>query len=197
MRIIGLTGGIGTGKSTASDYLRKQGFAIIDADSVSREIVEPGTPLLEELTRHFGDNIRREDGSLDRKGLGAIVFADPKKRELLDRLTHGPILREIEARARALKKRGGRGIIVDAPLLFETGLEEKCDQVWLITAEEALRIARVCARDGLTPEEVSARIGSQMEEGEKKKRADRVIDNSSSREALLRQLAGLLAEEGL
>ena len=197
MKIIGLTGGIGTGKSTASDYLRRQGFAVIDADRISREIVEPGTPLLKEIEAQFGSGILNGDGTLNRKALAAVVFSDRGKKDLLDRLMHGRILDEIERRIRQYQRENIRGIIVDAPLLFETGLEEKCDQVWLITADESLRVLRVCKRDGMNPEEVRARMRNQMGEEEKKERAHRIVDNSGSRESLLKQLAELIEAEGL
>lgn len=197
MRIIGLTGGIGTGKSTASEYLRKQGFSIIDADRISREIVEPGTLLLKELEKNFGSGIIKDDGTLDRKALAAIVFSDKEKKSRLDGLMHGHILDEIERKISESQSGEGRGIIVDAPLLFETGLEKKCDQVWLITADEKLRILRVCERDGMDPEEVRARIQNQMADEEKKERAHRIVDNSGSKEALLAQLAELIEAENL
>lgn len=197
MRVVGLTGGIGTGKSTASEYLRKQGFSIIDADRISREIVEPGTLLLKELEKNFGSGIIKDDGTLDRKALAAIVFSDKEKKSRLDGLMHGHILDEIERKISESQSGEGRGIIVDAPLLFETGLEKKCDQVWLITADEKLRILRVCERDGMDPEEVRARIQNQMADEEKKERAHRIVDNSGSKEALLAQLAELIEAENL
>lgn len=197
MRVIGLTGGIGTGKSTASEYLRKQGFSIIDADRISREIVEPGTLLLKELEKNFGSGIIKDDGTLDRKALAAIVFSDKEKKSRLDGLMHGHILDEIERKISESQSGEGRGIIVDAPLLFETGLEKKCDQIWLITADEKLRILRVCERDGMDPEEVRARIQNQMADEEKKERAHRIVDNSGSKEALLAQLAELIEAENL
>lgn len=197
MRVIGLTGGIGTGKSTASEYLRKQGFSIIDADRISREIVEPGTLLLKELEKNFGSGIIKDDGTLDRKALAAIVFSDKEKKSRLDGLMHGHILDEIERKISESQSGEGRGIIVDAPLLFETGLEKKCDQVWLITADEKLRILRVCERDGMDPEEVRARIQNQMADEEKKERAHRIVDNSGSKEALLAQLVELIEAENL
>lgn len=194
MQIIGLTGGIGTGKSTASGYLREQGFAVIDADQIAREIVEPGQPLLKELGRLFGEEIINEDGSLNRKGLAAIVFQNKERREALDKIMHGRIIEVIDERIDCYQRQGAcRGIILDAPLLFETGLEKKCDQVLLITADTELRIARVCARDGMTPEEVSARIKNQMGDQEKKAKADWTLDNSGSKEALLEKLDELFS----
>lgn len=189
MKIIGLTGGIGTGKSTASGYLKERGFAVIDADQIARQIVEPGQPLLKELRRLFGTGILKEDGSLDRKGLAAIVFQNKEKRKVLDEVMHSRIIDIIDARIAFYQSKDEyRGIILDAPLLFETGLEKKCDQVLLITADLDLRIARVCARDGMTPEEVSARIKNQMSDQEKKAKADWIVDNSSTKEDLMEKL---------
>lgn len=197
MKVIGLTGGIGTGKSTASEYLRTQGLSIIDADGISRELTAPGAPLLTELEQNFGSQILKKDRTLDRKALAAVVFSDEEKRKLLEKLMHGKILEEIDARIQRCRGGKGRGVIVDAPLLFETGLDKKCDQVWLITADTELRIARVCARDGMTPEEVSARMQSQMDDMEKQRKADRIVDNSRDKAALCRQLEALLQEEGI
>lgn len=197
MDVIGLTGGIGTGKSTVSAYLQKKGFVIIDADQIARQVTEPGTPLLAELGKEFGTDILTETGDLDRKALAAIVFADVKQRKKLDRLTHGRIIQEIQARIEAYKAAGvHRGIIVDAPLLFETGLNEKCQQTWLVTAKQDIRVARVRARDGMTVEEVAARIRNQMGDEEKKKRADRIIDNSGTIEELEQQIQELIEQEG-
>ena len=197
MNVIGLTGGIGTGKSTVSQYLRDWGFAVIDADKIAREITEPGRPLLAELEKAFGNEIIREDGSLDRKGLAAIVFSDAEKRRVLDQLTHGRILEEIQRGVVLCKEQASaKGIIIDAPLLFETGLDQQCDQVWLVTADQDLRVQRVCVRDGSSPREVRDRIRSQMPDEEKRKRADRVLDNSGSLKQLEARLRQILLEQG-
>ncbi|MCQ4635928.1 dephospho-CoA kinase [Anaerovorax odorimutans] len=193
MEIIGLTGGIGTGKSTASAFLAERGFAIIDADKIARAVVEPGEPLLKKLEVVFGEGIIKKDGSLDRKGLAAIVFTDKTKRQELDRIMHGTIIRVIDDRLRKLSAESAcRAIVIDAPLLFETGLEKKCSQVWVLTADQEIRIQRVCRRDGTTPEEVRARISSQLDDDEKKRRADMVIDNSGSRQALENKLQHMI-----
>ena len=195
MKIVGLTGGIGTGKSTASKYLADNGFAVIDADQIAREVVEPGQPLLEKLRETFGAGIIRVDGSLDRKALAAIVFADERKRDELDRVMHGRILQVIDEQIRELQGQGVcRGIILDAPLLFETGLEQKCDQTWLLVADTEIRIRRVCSRDGSTPQEVEARMKSQMDDREKRRRAGVVLDNSGSRRELEEKLNQVMAQ---
>ena len=124
MEIIGLTGGIGTGKSTVSNFLREQNFAIVDADLISREVVEPGKPLLKELEEAFGSEIINEDGSLNRKGLAAIVFNNVEQRKLMDSIMHKEILAEMRRSMENYQEQGRhQGIIIDAPLLFEIGLE--------------------------------------------------------------------------
>ncbi|MCC2865337.1 dephospho-CoA kinase [Ihubacter massiliensis] len=195
MKIIGLTGGIGAGKSTASKYLAKNGYAVIDADQIAREVVEPGKPLLAELRQAFGAEIIKTDGSLDRKALAAIVFEDEAGRRKLNRIMHSNIIQVIDKRIEAsCRQETCKGIIIDAPLLFETGLEEKCDQTWLLVADWETRIRRVCARDGAAPQEVEARIKSQMDDEEKRKRADLVIDNSGSRQELEQKLKTVIAQ---
>lgn len=197
MEIIGLTGGIGTGKSTVSEYLSEQNFAIVDADLISRQVVEPGMPLLDELEAAFGSDIINEDGSLNRKGLAAIVFNDVEQRKLMDSIMHKEILAEMRRVMEEFQQQGThQGIIIDAPLLFEIGLEKWCGQVWLVTADMDLRIERVCARDDAKPEEVEARIRNQMSDDEKKKLSDEILDNSGTLEELHKQISELLQKKG-
>lgn len=197
MEIIGLTGGIGTGKSTVSNYLRDHNFAIVDADLISRQVVEPGKPLLKELEDAFGSEIINDDGSLDRKGLAAIVFNDVEQRKLMDSIMHKEILAEMRRCMEDYQQQGiHQGIIIDAPLLFEIGLEKWCGQVWLVTADMDVRIQRVCARDNAKPEEVEARIRNQMSDDEKRKLSDEILDNSGTLESLYIQIADLLTEKG-
>lgn len=197
MEIIGLTGGIGTGKSTVSNYLREQNFAIVDADLISRQVVEPGKPLLGELEAAFGSEIINEDGSLNRKGLAAIVFNDVEQRKLMDSIMHKEILAEMRRVMESFQQQGKhQGIIIDAPLLFEIGLEKWCGQVWLVTADMDVRIERVCARDDARKEEVVARIRNQMSDDEKRKLSDEILDNSGTLEDLHEQIADLLRKKG-
>lgn len=194
MEIIGLTGGIGTGKSTVSGYLRQQNFAIVDADLISRQVVEPGKPLLADLEAAFGSEIILEDGSLDRKGLAAIVFNDVDQKKKMESIMHTAILAEMRRQMDAFAAAGAhRGIIIDAPLLFEIGLEKWCDKVWLVVADMDVRIQRVCARDNAVPEEVEARIRNQMSDEEKRRLSDHILDNSTTLEALHNQIDELLA----
>lgn len=194
--IIGLTGGIGAGKSTASAYLKKKGFAVIDADAIARRIVEPGKPLVKTLAEAFGAHILKEDESLDRRALAAVVFQDREKKKRLDSIMHGAIIAIIDQQIAEYQKGSYPGILIDAPLLFETNLDQKCDRTWLITAKLETRIARVCMRDHMSQKEVEERIKSQMDDAEKKKRADVILDNSGSRQELEKKLDQILKEEG-
>jgi dephospho-CoA kinase len=204
MQVIGLTGGIGAGKSTVADYLTERGFHVLDADKIARELVLPGSEMLIRLSAAFGGDILCEDGSLDRKKLGEIVFSDQEKRKTLDALMHTEILELI--RERILRRReeaehcaaGGadpkkyKVVFIDAPLLFETGLEESVKEVWVVDAEDETRIKRIMERDGLGRAEILRRIDNQMERGEKNRRADVILDNTGDTESLYRQIDRLL-----
>jgi len=186
MILIGITGGIGSGKSTVSDYLTEKGCTVLDADKVCREIVEPGSDTLKELRNAFGSEIINDDGSLNRKKLAGIAFSDPKKKETLDGIMHRKVIEILLKRAEALS--GEKAVFIDAPLLFESNLDRHLDMVWLVDAEEEARINRVQKRDSLSKEEIQKRINLQMSRKEKLQRADYIIDNSGSKEDLYRQL---------
>lgn len=194
MRIVGLTGGIGSGKSTVTDYLISKGFHVLDADKIAREIVMPGSDMLIELSSVFGKEILQEDGSLDRKKLGMMVFSDAEKKETLDRLMHTRILEMIHERILEFREESAHSkvIFIDAALLFETGLSKSTDEIWVIDADDETRIRRIMARDGLQREEILKRIESQMTREEKNSRADVILDNSGEPEALYRQIDELL-----
>lgn len=194
MRIVGLTGGIGSGKSTVTDYLITRGFYVLDADKIAREIVLPGSDMLIELSAVFGKGILLEDGSLDRKKLGEIVFSDAEKKKTLDRLMHTRILELIHERIIQFREESehASAIFIDAPLLFETGLDKSADEIWVIDADDETRIRRIMARDGLQREEILKRIESQMTREEKNSRADVILDNTGDQEALYRQIDELL-----
>lgn len=197
VRVVGLTGGIGTGKSTAAEYLKKKGFAHIDADQIGRDITADGSPMLPVLDSIFGPtgeygvegfDILREDGSLDRKALASIVFTDMNKKLKLDKVMFKAIIAETKRLVEVYSQDDPVGILIDAPLLFEAGLDKECDLVLLIVADMDVRIHRVCARDGATEQEVRNRINSQMSDEEKISRSHVVVDNSGSLEELEKQL---------
>ncbi|NLD20298.1 MAG: dephospho-CoA kinase [Clostridiales bacterium] len=195
--VIGLTGGIGTGKSTAAAYLKSKGLAHIDADKISRQLTAEGSPMLPVLNRVFGPDgemgkpgreVLFADGSLDRKALASMVFCDKLKRQKLDEIMFSAIIEEIDRQIKEFQNTGMSGILIDAPLLFEAGLDSRCDVILLLVADEAVKIDRVCKRDGVTTREVRNRINSQMSDEDKMKQADIVIDNSGNEEELYRKL---------
>lgn len=183
MLVIGLTGGIGTGKTTAAEHLVRRGFARIDADEIGRELTSDGEPMLEILDDVFGPEgemgtgaiiVRRDSGVavLDRRALANIVFKDENKRERFDNIVHTEMKKIIDSRIASLQlsgtEEGYSGILLDAPLLFEAEINDRCHVVILITADTDVRIDRVCNRDNTTPDEVEDRIMNQMSDDEKK-----------------------------
>jgi len=194
MKIIGLTGGIGTGKSTVSDYLIENGFEVLDADKISREIVMPGSDTLIELTSALGSDILEEDGNLNRKKLGSIVFSDPEKKAVLDKIMHSRILEIIYEKVAEFRESSinHKVIFIDAALLFETGLDRFVNEIWVVDADEETRIKRVMERDCLTRDDIINRISSQMDRCEKNKMANEILNNSGNREELYTQIEKLL-----
>lgn len=176
---IGLTGGIATGKSTVSQMLVKRGAILIDADVIAREVMEPGHPVLLEVQKRFGAGIINEDGSLNRKKLGEIVFSNPEERKALNEITHPAIRSEIKMRmANYETARSDRLIVVDIPLLYESSLETMFEQVMVIYVPREVQLSRLMQRDGMTLEQAEARVGAQLDIEWKKERADILIDNS-------------------
>lgn len=173
---VGLTGGIASGKSTVSGFLREMGAIIIDADEVARQIVEPGQPALQEIAEEFGPEVILPDGHLDRARLGDIVFRDPAQRLKLNAITHPRWQEMFKIRMMELPA-GVQAVFWDVPLLFETGTDKAVDQVWLVWVDEKTQIERLMARNNYTEEEALMRIRSQMPMEEKKERADLLIDN--------------------
>lgn len=193
MKIIGLTGGIGAGKSTVAAYLQENGYIIIDADAISHQITEKGSPVLKKIEKTFGAQVIRNDGSLDRKKLASVVFSDKEKLALLETITTREVIREIEERLYQIKKSGTGGLIfVDAPLLFETGVDRLTDFVFMVDADMETRIARVMERDHADRKQILARIASQMSAEDKIARSNEVINNSKGKEELYRQIDALL-----
>ena len=197
--LVGLTGGLATGKSTVSDVLRGLGCVVLDADVLAREVVEPGQPALATIAQEFGPDVLRPDGTLDRKRLGAIVFADPERRRRLEAITHPAIRDRYLARLAELQAQGFDGVVVwDAPVMIESGGYKNMDRLVVVVTDDATQRARALARDG-DRADLERRIASQMPLADKAKLADYVIDNSGDRaaiEARTREVhAALLAEQ--
>ncbi len=181
--LVGLTGGLATGKSTVSDVLRALGCIVLDADVLAREVVEPGQPALATIAQEFGADILQADGTLDRKRLGAIVFADPPRRRRLEAITHPAIRDRYLARLAELEGQGFEGVVVwDAPVMIESGGYKHVDRLVVVITDAATQRARALARDG-DRADVERKIASQMPLADKAALADHVIDNSGDRAA--------------
>lgn len=173
--VIGITGGIGSGKSTVAALLAKRGALVIDTDAIAREVVKPPSPVLDAIVAEFGNGVRMANGTLDRPALARIVFADPRKRAQLNRLTH-PAIRDATL-ARIAAAPSGAVIAAIVPLLFESGFDAHCDVVVAVTADPKLRARRAGARDKLTTEDIAARMDAQLSDSEYERRATHVVRN--------------------
>lgn len=180
MRIIGLTGGIASGKSTVSRILQSMGAVAIDADAIAHELAEPGAPLYEAYITHWGAGILIPEGTLDRRKIGDIVFADEDERRWLDDVSHPLLYREVQRRLAALRTSDVQTVVLDAPLLFEAGWERLADETWVVVLPRDIQIRRLMARNHYTEEEALSRMESQLSQEEKMRRADVVIDNRGS-----------------
>jgi len=197
--LVGLTGGIATGKSTVSEMLRRIGAEVIDADVLAREVVEPGRPAFVATVAEFGREVLHPDGALDRAKLGAIVFADPAKRQRLEAITHPAIRERFAERLAELEARGFDGLVFfDAAVIVESGGYKTLDRLVVVVTDEATEQARLMARDGIGRAEALQKIRSQMPVADKAKLAHYVIDNTGDRAATEAQAravyAALLAE---
>ena len=193
MRVVGLTGGIASGKSTVSAMFRELGAHVIDADEVAREVVEPGTPGLEEVARRF-PGVVDGSGQLDRAALGRRIFADPTERRALEAILHPRIREEVARRTEALARAGVTVVLYDAALLIENGLQKGMDGVIVVWAPESLQRARLAARDGLDEAAVTARVQAQLPLADKRAHATWVVDNGGSLEETRAQVRRIWEE---
>ena len=192
--LVGLTGGIATGKSMVSALLRQLGCEIIDADLLAREVVEPGRPAWTTIVAEFGQDVVTGDGALDRKRLGAIVFANPERRRRLEAITHPAIRERFQARLDELAEKGFTGIVIfDAAVMIESGNYKNMDRLVVVVTDEPTQMARLRGRDGTDDAEGRRKIASQMPLAEKAKLADYVIDNSGDRQATAEQVRRVFA----
>ena len=183
MIIIGLCGGSGAGKGAIAAAFKSYGVPSIDADAVYRDLTVKGSSLLEELSREFGDDIISSDGSLNRKRLSEKVFSEEGRRSLLpklNRITHSAVIAETERRMEDIRLNGAAAVIFDAPQLFESGFDKKCDTVIAVTASREVRIARIIKRDGISRERAEARINAQLTDEFLAEHADFVIVNNGT-----------------
>lgn len=195
---IGLTGGIATGKSTVSRMLTSRGAALIDADVIARQIMEPGHRVLAAVVERFGQAVLLPDGTLNRKKLGEIVFSHPDERKALDQLTHPAIRAEMKLRMEELEAENPHRLVVaDIPLLYESGLESLYEAIMVVYVPRELQLARLMDRDELSRDEAEARLKAQMDIEQKKERADILIDNSRGLEETERQIERFWRDKGL
>lgn len=184
MIVIGLTGGIGSGKSEVSRRLRERGAAVINADQVGHQAYAPHSETWREIVRAFGEQVLQENGEIDRRQLGGIVFADPAQRARLNAIMHPRMARMVSDQLDELRAKGCPAAVVEAAVLFEAGWDALVDEVWTVDAPEAAVVARLQARNGLELAEIRQRIAAQMPAAERAARAAAVIRNAGSRETL-------------
>lgn len=192
MRVIGLTGNIACGKSTVSNILRELGAYIVDADIVAREVVRKGEVAWQMIMDHFGPGYIGEDGELNRKKLGSLVFSDAQALEELNTIVHPIIVHMIDRDIQELRRKDThRIVVIDAALLIETGCHRTVDEIWLVTIPYEIQLERLMRRDGLTEQQARQRIDCQMPQDEKAEYADVLIDNSKDIEYTKRQIRRL------
>jgi dephospho-CoA kinase len=180
MFVIGLTGGIGSGKSTVSDMLRAKGAAIVYADQIGHEVYRPGAPAWQEVVDAFGRQMLDDDGQIDRRRLGQVVFSDPEARRRLDAITHPAMEQMMAERLEELRRQGTRVAVLEAAILMEAGWAHLADEIWLTVVSPALAAQRSMERSGLSREQAEARMAAQLSNEERLKRAQVVIDTNCS-----------------
>lgn len=180
---LGLTGGIASGKSTISAYLRQAGLPIFDADQAARDAVAKGSEGLRQVVEAFGAEYLTEAGELDRAKIASLIFADKTQLKKLEAILHKIVLAEAQAFLAQQENQGAKAAVLDVPLLIETGWHEFVDEVWLVSVSKEEQVQRAMKRSGMTREEVEARIKMQMPLEEKRRYAKVVLDNSGTLEA--------------
>jgi dephospho-CoA kinase len=194
MFVVGLTGGIASGKSTVARMFEEAGVPVICTDELAHEVVKAGSRALREIESAFGPDVIGRDGELDRSAMAGAVFQDESKRKVLESIIHPRIAEEMERRKLELAQTGHGMVVVDVPLLYEVGWEKMCDAVVVVFAKPSDQERRLTDRDGLSPEGVRFRIGAQASIEEKAKAADYVIDNTGSLEQTLSQVQETLKQ---
>lgn len=194
-KVIGLTGGIASGKSTVSELLSVFGFKVVDADKAAREAVKKGSKGLAQVREVFGDEAIDENGEMNRRYMGDLVFNHPEKRLELNAIIH-PIVRDIMEEEKQEYLKQGYNVIMDIPLLFENELENTVDEVWVVYTSESIQMDRLMQRNNLSLEDAKARVYSQISIDKKSRMADHVIDSLGDKLELKQNLERLLEEEG-
>ncbi|MBT2582492.1 dephospho-CoA kinase [Planococcus sp. ISL-109] len=191
--IIGLTGSIASGKSTVSQMLQELGYPVVDADLVARQVVEPRSETLRKIEEAFGPEVIRENGSMDREKVGAIIFNNPASRKKLNDIIHPAIRAEMLKQRQAYLDAGFKTVVMDIPLLFESKLQHMVDKILVVSVTEQEQLRRLVDRNNFTEKEARARIASQLPMSVKEAGADEVLDNNGTVEETKRQLMRILA----
>ena len=191
MKVIGVTGGIGSGKSTVSKILSELGAKVVDADKIGHQCYLPGTETFQDVVTAFGREIVAKDGNIDRKKLGAIVFKDPEALARLNKIVHPRMYKMMAEQIEAYRRNGETVVIMEAAILFEAGWTPLVDEVWVTVASEPTVVKRVKERTGLPEEQIRSRIRSQLSNEERTRKANVVIQNDSSIEDLREKVAEL------
>ena len=194
MKVVGLTGGIASGKSTVSRMLVNLGAQIIDADKIAREVVEQGTPAWEEIVAWLGPDSLMENGALNRRWIAEYIFSDASRRKRLEEITHPRILEKMEAAKTEALRQSVAVLVLDVPLLLESGWQSWIDEVWVVYVKQDEQIRRLMKRDGLNLDAAMKRITAQMSLEEKKKYARRIIDNNGTEEETRAQVVKIWRE---
>ncbi|MEO6307663.1 MAG: dephospho-CoA kinase [Nitrospiraceae bacterium] len=192
MILVGLTGGVATGKSTVAKMFKQCGAAVINADLLARQVVEPGKPAWRAIVKLFGKTVLNQDRSLDRQALGSIIFHNPKKRRQLERIIHPRVAREQARLTKAITRKDPNAVVIyEVPLLFEAGVDKRVDKIIVVTADRNIQIARLKKRNGLSRAEAIRRIRSQMPLAKKTQQADHLLNGTLPRPSLRRQVGQL------
>lgn len=194
MKIVGLTGGISSGKSTVSSYLKQLKIPVIDADEVARKVVEPNSQGAREIRKTFGSDVFEEDGSLNRQKLGALIFSNAENRQKLDDLLQPLIKIMILDEIEEYRQKGETMIVLDLPLLFEKHYEKLCEEIIVVYVPRELQLERLMKRNQYTKQEALSRIDSQLSIEEKRKRATVLLDNQGTVQQLYQQVEQWLVE---
>jgi dephospho-CoA kinase len=194
MLVVGLTGGIASGKSTVSRMFREAGIPVICADDLAHEVVKPGSAALDEIRRTFGEEFIDSDGALDRVAMASLVFQDKDKRRALESIIHPRVGEEREKLLQEFAAQGHNIVIVDVPLLYESGWADSFDMIVVAYVSPEIQLQRLIARDSMSPEEARSRLDAQMAIDEKRALAERVIDNTGSIEHTRDQVDDLVEE---
>ncbi|MDZ4732158.1 MAG: dephospho-CoA kinase [Nitrospirota bacterium] len=193
MIVVGLTGGVATGKSTVAKMFKQCGAVVIDADQLARDVVKPGKPAWRAIVTLFGKTVLNQDRSLDRQALGRIVFQNPKKRQQLERIIHPRVAHMQQRLVRQIGKRKSHAVIIyEVPLLFEAGVDKRVDKTIVVTSNRETQIARLKKRNGLSRAEAIRRIRSQMPLAKKVQRADHVLNGTLPRPSLRKQVGQVM-----